>query len=59
MVEDMFLLARADAGQRQIVASDFYFDEMVVECVRSAQVLADAPASDDRQRLADRPVVHG
>lgn len=46
MVEDMFLLARADAGQRQIVASEFYFDEMVVECVRSAQVLA------ERRRVA-------
>jgi len=42
MVEDMFLLARADAGQRRIVANDFYFDEIVTECVRSAQLLADA-----------------
>jgi two-component system OmpR family sensor kinase len=42
LVEDMFLLARADAGQRQIVATDFYFDEIVTECVRSTQVLADA-----------------
>ena len=42
MVEDMFLLARADAGQRRMVANDFYFDEIVTECVRSAQVLADA-----------------
>lgn len=41
MVEHMFLLARADAGQRPIAAGEFYFDEMVVECVRSAQVLAD------------------
>ena len=42
LVEDMFLLARVDAGQRQIVATDFYFDEIVTECVRSSQVLADA-----------------
>ena len=42
MVEDMFLLARVDAGQRRILAHDFYFDEIVTECVRSAQVLADA-----------------
>jgi len=41
LVEDMFLLARVDAGQRQIVATDFYFDEIVTECVRSMQVLAD------------------
>ena len=42
LVEDMFLLARVAAGQRQIVATDFYFDEIVTECVRSSQVLADA-----------------
>jgi signal transduction histidine kinase len=42
LVEDMFLLARVDAGQRQILATDFYFDEIVTECVRSSQVLADA-----------------
>jgi signal transduction histidine kinase len=42
LVENMFLLARVDAGQRQIVATDFYFDEIVTECVRSTQVLADA-----------------
>jgi two-component system, OmpR family, sensor kinase len=41
MVEDMFLLARVDAGQRTIVAGDFYFDEVVAECVRSSQLLAD------------------
>jgi signal transduction histidine kinase len=37
LVEDMFLLARVDAGQRQIVATDFYFDEIVTECVRSTR----------------------
>jgi signal transduction histidine kinase len=42
LVEDMFLLARVDAGQRRIVPTDFYFDEVVTECVRSTQVLADA-----------------
>jgi two-component system, OmpR family, sensor kinase len=42
LVEDMFLLARVDAGQRRIVATDFYFDEIVTECVRSSQLLADA-----------------
>jgi len=42
LVEDMFLLARVDAGQRHLVPTDFYFDEIVTECVRSTQLLADA-----------------
>lgn len=40
MVEDMFLLARADAGQRRVIPDEFYFDEVVSECVRSSQLLA-------------------
>ena len=40
MVEDMFLLARVDAGQRRVVPAEFYFDEVVGECVRSCQLLA-------------------
>lgn len=42
MVEDMFLLARVDAGERHIVPAAFYFDEVVSECVRSSQLLAAA-----------------
>lgn len=42
MVEDMFLLARVDAGQRPVVSGEFYFDEVVGECVRSTQLLAAA-----------------
>jgi signal transduction histidine kinase len=42
MVDDMFLLARVDAGQRQVVPGEFYFDEVVGECVRSSQLLAAA-----------------
>jgi signal transduction histidine kinase len=40
MVEDMFLLARVDAGQRQVTPTEFYFDELVGECVRSSQLIA-------------------
>ena len=40
MVDDMFLLARADAGQRRVVASEIYFDDLVDQCVRSVRVLA-------------------
>ena len=42
MVEDMFLLARVDAGQRRVIPGEFYFDEMVSECVRSCRLLAAA-----------------
>jgi signal transduction histidine kinase len=42
MVDDMFLLARADAGQRRVMPAEFYFDEVVAECVRSSQLLAAA-----------------
>ena len=42
MVEDMFLLARVDAGQRRMMPAEFYFDEVVSECVRSCRLLAEA-----------------
>jgi heavy metal sensor kinase len=42
LVDDMFLLARADAGARPLVKSRFYLDELAGECVRAARVLADA-----------------
>jgi heavy metal sensor kinase len=40
MVEDMLTLARGDAGALKAEATDFYFDELVAECVRDAMVLA-------------------
>lgn len=40
IVDDMFTLARADAGQRPIEISDFYFDELVTATSRAAAVLA-------------------
>jgi two-component system, OmpR family, sensor kinase len=39
IVADMFTLARADTGQRTLVRSDFYLDELVEECVRAAEIL--------------------
>jgi heavy metal sensor kinase len=41
IVEDMFTLARADAGQRQPESRDLYLDELVAETTRAAQVLAE------------------
>jgi two-component system, OmpR family, sensor kinase len=40
IVEDLFTLARADAGQRDLEPSDFYLDELVAETTRAAAVLA-------------------
>lgn len=40
MVEDLFTLARADAGQYPLVLTDFYLDESLNECVRSVRSLA-------------------
>lgn len=40
IVEDLFILARADAGQRKLEPRDFYLDELVAETARAAAVLA-------------------
>jgi heavy metal sensor kinase len=40
IVEDLFTLTRADAGQYPLQPRDFYLDELVAECVHSARTLA-------------------
>ena len=40
IVEDLFLLARADAGQLPLNLSRFYFDELAAECLRAVRTLA-------------------
>jgi len=40
IVEDLFTLARADAGQHPLIKREFYLDELVAEAVRSARALA-------------------
>ena len=40
IVEDLFILARADAGQYQPEYKPFYIDETVGECVRAVRTLA-------------------
>lgn len=42
IVEDLFTLTRADAGQYPLQPTDFYLDELVAECVHSARTLAQA-----------------
>ena len=53
MVEDMFLLARADAGQRRVMPAEFYLDEVVAECVRSEQLLAGSKGVTITSEIAD------
>lgn len=40
IVDDLMLLARADAGQQPLRYVEFYLDELVVECVRGVRTLA-------------------
>jgi heavy metal sensor kinase len=40
MVKDLFILARADAGEYPLVLTDFYLDESMSECVHSVRSLA-------------------
>jgi heavy metal sensor kinase len=42
IIEDLFTLARADAGQHRLVLSKFYLDELVAECARGMRSLAAA-----------------
>jgi len=42
IVEDLFTLARADAGQYSLTFSDFYLDELLSECCRNVRALASA-----------------
>lgn len=39
VVEDLFTLARADAGQYRLVRQDFYLDELAAECCRAVRTL--------------------
>ena len=42
IVEDLFTLTRADAGEYRLAQSDFYLDELVADCVRATRALAQA-----------------
>jgi heavy metal sensor kinase len=48
MVDDMFLLARAEARGRPLQPTAIYLDELVGECTRAVRVLADARGVDVR-----------
>ena len=40
VVEDLFILARADADQYQLESANFYLDETIADCVRAVRSLA-------------------
>lgn len=41
IVEDLFTLARADAGQYKAIFTEIYLDEILADCVRAVRVLAE------------------
>lgn len=54
IVDDLFLLARADAGEQPVRPADVYLEEILAECARAGRVLAgvrgvrfDAPPADE------------
>jgi signal transduction histidine kinase len=42
IIDDLFLLARADAGQYQVRPTDGYLDDLLDDCVRAVRTLAAA-----------------
>ena len=44
IVEDLFTLARADAGQFRVNFTEIYLDEIVADCVRAVRILAEKRA---------------
>ena len=48
IIEDLFLLARADAGQRALRPTELYLNELAAECIRSVRSLAAAKAIELR-----------
>jgi signal transduction histidine kinase len=65
VVEDLFLLARADAGELPLRPLPLYLDELVLECVRELRSLADArevtlvaDAPNEVPYVADEELLH-
>ncbi|MDT4968492.1 MAG: hypothetical protein QOJ64_3229 [Acidobacteriota bacterium] len=57
IVEDLFMLARADAGQFQMESSTFYVDETVGECVRAVRSLAAQHGLELRYQHAEEELI--
>ncbi len=55
IVEDMFTLARADSGHRELQVTDFYLDELLAETVQAARVLAERKGVGVELKAAEAP----
>ena len=65
IVEDLFTLARADAGQFQTNFTQIYLDEILADCVRAVRVLAEKrhvtialEAAEDLLFQGDKELLH-
>ena len=59
LVENLFLLARADAGVYPIELREFYRDEAVTECVRAANLLGSHSGTRVTARVDSEAVCRG
>jgi two-component system OmpR family sensor kinase len=58
IIEDLFTLTRADAGQHPLAPTDFYLDELVTDCVQSVRTLAAAKSLRLSTEIAPEIQVH-
>jgi heavy metal sensor kinase len=59
IVEDLFTLARADAGQYSLTLSDFYLDELAAECAKNVRTLAAAKEIAVSCESEGEALIHG
>ncbi len=59
IVDDLFLLARADAGQQPVRSEDFYLDEVITECARAARALASQRQVEVDMVIGDEALFRG
>jgi len=58
IVEDLFTLARADAGQYPLSLADFYLEELVAECAKNVRTLASAKSIVVSCQAEDELTIH-
>src|SRR5436190_1723678 len=58
VIDDLFLLARADAGQAVLAPTTFYLDELITEVVRSQRTLAAKKSIGIASSLAPETTIH-
>ena len=59
IVEDLFTLARADAGQFQTNFAEIYLDEILTDCVRAIRVLAEKRNVSIEFAASEEMIFHG